>query len=118
MCIIADENCDRMIVVALREAGHDVVSIREIEGGCEDSYIFDLAQAESRIVLTSDLDFGHLCEHRTPRPPAIVVMRLDRVNRQTRSQRIVAVLNSVGSIEGHLLIVEPSRIRVRAFQPI
>ena len=46
MRIIADENCDRMIVVALREAGHDVVSIREPEGGSEDSYVFDLAQTE------------------------------------------------------------------------
>ena len=116
MRIIADENCDRMLVVALREAGHDVLSIRESEKGQDDSYIFDLARTERRVVLTSDLDFGHLCEHRFPHPPAIVVMRLDRIDRHVRARRVLEALNVAGSIEGHLLIVEPSRLRIRAFQ--
>lgn len=66
MRIVADENCDRMIVVALREAGYDVLSIRESEKGQDDSYIFDLARIENRVILTGDLDFGHMCEHRFP----------------------------------------------------
>ncbi|HEX3666994.1 MAG TPA: DUF5615 family PIN-like protein [Rhizomicrobium sp.] len=70
MRIIADENCDRMIVVALREAGHDVLSVRETVKGSGDAYIFDLARTECRVVLTSDLDFGHLSEQQFLHPPA------------------------------------------------
>ncbi|HEX4078630.1 MAG TPA: DUF5615 family PIN-like protein [Rhizomicrobium sp.] len=115
MRIVADENRDRMIVVALREAGHDVLSVRESEKGRDDAYIFDLARTECRVVLTSDLDFGRLCEHQFPHPPAIVVMHLDRISRHTRAKRIVELLRVVSNIDGHLLIVEPSRIRIRAF---
>jgi predicted nuclease of predicted toxin-antitoxin system len=116
MRIVADENCDRMIVVALREVGHDVLSVRESGKGQDDAYIFDRARTDRRIVLTSDLDFGRLCEHQFPHPPAIVVMRLARLSRHVRAKRMVEVLRVVGSIDGQLLVVEPSRIRIRAFQ--
>jgi len=36
MRILADENCDRLLVAALREAGHDVISVAEWGGGDSD----------------------------------------------------------------------------------
>lgn len=114
MRIVADENCDQMIVAALREAGHDILSIRESRRAASDDLIFDLAHIENRAVLTGDLDFGLLAEREARRPQAVILMRLDGLGRAARARRLVQVLAAVGAIENHLLIVEPTRVRIRA----
>lgn len=116
MRIVADENCDRMIVAALRDAGHDILSIRENDPGESDSRIFDIAKRDSRVVLTNDLDFGFLSERERLRPPAIILMRLDRLSRPARADRVVEILHGLGALEGHLLTIEPGRVRIRALK--
>jgi hypothetical protein len=46
MRILADENCDSMMMAASRDAGHDVLSVRESERGGSDWQVFDLARIE------------------------------------------------------------------------
>jgi hypothetical protein len=44
--LVADENCDFAIVIDLRSAGHDVVSIAEAMAGADDETVIDFAQSE------------------------------------------------------------------------
>ena len=116
MRIIADENCDSMIMAALRNAGHDVLSVREDQRGGSDKGVFEMARMRGRVVLTNDLDFGFLSERERHHPPAVILMRLDRLSRPARANRVVQVLRTLGAIDGHLVTIEASRIRVRGLK--
>ena len=60
MNLLADEGIDKPIVDALRNAGFNVVYILETNPGVDDDFILSLADAEKRIVITQDKDFGEL----------------------------------------------------------
>ena len=68
MRFLADESCDGAIVRALREAGHDVTSVRDTMRGATDRSVLDAAFKEQRLLLTEDKDFGELVFARPIRP--------------------------------------------------
>ncbi len=85
MRILADENCDRMLVSMLRDAGHDVTYVGESSGGESDASVLQRARAEQRVILTSDRDFGLLAERDRHEPPAVILLRLDPLSRTARA---------------------------------
>ncbi|GIW42747.1 MAG: hypothetical protein KatS3mg077_0029 [Candidatus Binatia bacterium] len=58
MKILADEGVDRPVVERLRQDGHEVRYVAEIEPGISDDNILDLANREGAVLLTADKDFG------------------------------------------------------------
>jgi predicted nuclease of predicted toxin-antitoxin system len=60
MRFLADESCDGAVVRAMREAGHDVTSVRDTMRGASDRSVLDAALSERRLLLTEDKDFGEL----------------------------------------------------------
>ena len=60
MNFVADESCAKPVVLALREAGHDVVSIGEVAPGATDQQVLERALNERRVLITEDRDFGEL----------------------------------------------------------
>ena len=60
MRFVADESCDFAVVRALREAGHDLVAVAELDSGAEDAAVIAHAVGERRVLLTEDKDFGQL----------------------------------------------------------
>lgn len=60
MKILADEGVDRPIVELLRQSGHQVWYVAELEPGISDNVVLDLANRERAILLTADRDFGEL----------------------------------------------------------
>jgi hypothetical protein len=57
---LADESCDFAVVLALRPAGHDVAVVAQDAPGLTDRDVMTRAQAEHRVVITEDKDFGQL----------------------------------------------------------
>jgi predicted nuclease of predicted toxin-antitoxin system len=56
--IVADEHVSNATVGALRAAGHDVVTVRDVLGeGTDDGVILRYAIDDGRVVLTRDDDF-------------------------------------------------------------
>jgi predicted nuclease of predicted toxin-antitoxin system len=68
--LVADESCDFSIVLAIRAAGHDVVSIMETMPGVDDERVIAVATSDKRLLLTEDKDFGQLCLLPPKRIPA------------------------------------------------
>lgn len=60
MKFVADEGVDAPIVKRLRENGHDAFYIAESDRGISDEEVLEIANAESRILITRDKDFGEL----------------------------------------------------------
>lgn len=60
MRILANENVPGPVVAALRAAGHDVLWAKETMPGAKDRNVLDRAQADARLLVTFDKDFGEL----------------------------------------------------------
>ena len=77
MKIKVDENISTDGVNFLRNAGHDVATIREQNlTGRSDDEIFQACLAEQRTLITLDRDFGHAPRFRPQRSAGIVVLEL------------------------------------------
>jgi predicted nuclease of predicted toxin-antitoxin system len=110
--ILADENCDRLIVTALREVGYAVNYVAETDAGESDDELFRQARENDQILLTDDLDFGHLAERASEHPAAIILMRLDPLSRAARCERVLEVVNRLGDeMVGQFVVIEPGQVR-------
>ena len=118
MKILADENCDIAIVLGLRARGHDVVTIAELAPSIDDASVFVMAQKDGRFLLTSDQDFGVIAERARLRPPAVVLMRLERVLPSNRAQIVLRAFDEIdeGSFD-RFIVIEPHQIRSRLYEP-
>jgi predicted nuclease of predicted toxin-antitoxin system len=79
MKILVDENIPRMTVDGLHHNGHDVKDIRGTSAqGLQDPYLWNLAMAEERVLVTTDKGFT---EYRSDPHHGILVVRLRQPNR-------------------------------------
>jgi len=114
MLILADENCDTLLVARLRDAGHDVAHILEQAPGTPDETILETAVAQNRILLTNDLEFGLLAERLGTYPPAIVLLRLDPLRAHLRADIVTHFFDSAqGDWRGKFFVIEPGLVRER-----
>ena len=60
MNLLADGNIDRQIVERLRQGGHDVLYIAEVEPSISDNVVFDRANEKLALLVTADKDFGEI----------------------------------------------------------
>ena len=60
MNLLADESVDRQIVERLRQDGHDVLYVAEVEPSISDNIVFDRANEKSALLVTGDKDFGEI----------------------------------------------------------
>jgi predicted nuclease of predicted toxin-antitoxin system len=118
MKIFANENCEREMVNRLRAAGHDAVTILDMAPSIDDRAVFELARKEDRVLLTNDHDFGVIAEHSKSRPPAIVLMRLDRLSFRRRMEIFLQTFAELGNnLPGQFIVIEPHQIRGRLYEP-
>jgi len=60
MNLLADEGVDRQIVAQLRQIGHQVLYIAEMEPGISDDEVLERANENEALLITLDKDFGEL----------------------------------------------------------
>jgi predicted nuclease of predicted toxin-antitoxin system len=111
---IADENVSKTVIRALRERGHDVLSVKESLGGVDDPRILDRAQSERRVLLTHDKDFGELAfRRRLPADSGIVLFRLSGASPEGDNRRVLQALAGDIDWTGHFAVVTDDRVRIR-----
>ncbi len=114
MRIIANENVASTVIYELRVRGHDVVSVKEQMRSETDLAILARAQAEARIVLTHDKDFGELAfRSGLPAECGVILLRLTGTNRDSDNRRVIEALESRTDWQGQFGVVEQDRIRLR-----
>src|SRR4051794_25473565 len=115
---LVDASLPRASGDAIRAHGHLAIDVRDIGlGSAPDQDIADHARQQQLAIVTADQDFGHVLTF----PPAdyagIVVIRPPQgATTSTVLALIEQFLNDakvMTNLPGHLVIVEPSRIRVR-----
>lgn len=100
----------------LRESGVEIVHLREL--GLQqlpDDQILGKAAAEQRVVLTFDLDFGHLLAASRAPYPSVVIMRLKDQRPSAVTPRLRLVINECEKqlADGVVILVAERGYRVR-----
>lgn len=119
MRVLADENFPRAAVNALRDAGHDVMWVRESRPGISDELVLGWAIGENRILLTFDKDFGELAyKARLPASSGVVLFRIRKQSPEKTAQRATEMLAARSDWAGHFSVVEEDRIRMKALPSV
>jgi len=114
MRFLANENVSLDAIVALREKGHDVIWIRTDAPGSKDRAVLEWAEAEKRLILTFDKDFGELAyQVRIPSSSGVILFRISTLSPSMVAQKVIEVLESRTDWTGHFSVIEDTRIRMR-----
>lgn len=118
MRFLIDNALSPTLAERLKDAGHDAAHVREYDlQAASDEEIFDRAQQEQRVVVSADTDFGTLLATRHERSPSVVLFRHGTQRRPEHQAEIL--FSNLAAVEadlteGSIVVIEPSRIRVRA----
>jgi len=111
---LADENIPLTSIRILREAGIDVVSVRERGRGQTDANVLQAAHDEHRGLLTFDRGFGELIfRRRFSSPPAVIYIRFTPRTPQEPAEAILALLGSDQAVNGHFVVLDRGSFRRR-----
>lgn len=90
MKILVDENIPSITIQELNRRGHETLDIRGTPPqGISDAQLWSLAQAEQRLVITTDKGFS---EHRCDDHHGILIVRLRQPNERQIHARIMHAL--------------------------
>jgi len=87
MNLVVDENIKASVTDLLRQEGHDVVRVQDVELGIGDSDVISYCRNERRVLLTNDDDFFDFDTH-----PGVLFL-----THQTASAR--EVVNAIRHVE-------------------
>jgi predicted nuclease of predicted toxin-antitoxin system len=103
-------------VAQLQAAGHDVVWVRDASPGSTDADIVAWAVREERIVLTFDKDFGELIWRiGLPKTSGVILFRVPMPAATKVGALLAARIGERSDWAGHFTVMEPGRVRMRAF---
>jgi predicted nuclease of predicted toxin-antitoxin system len=113
---LGDMGVSLTTVVALRAADHDAIHLRD-EGliRLPDPMIMAKALAESRIVLTFDLDFGDILATAGSKGPSVIIFRLRNQTPAAVNPRLFRVIADCEQelVGGAIIIIEDEGFRLR-----
>ena len=114
MRILVDENVHTRVASALREAGHDVVSVAWSHPGATDRKLLSRKDIGDCLLVTFGRDFGELVfKEGLAAPLGIIYSRVGRVDPDVLARRILALI-AAGDVAKNFIVVEEEGERVRA----
>ncbi len=124
MKFLLDQNLSPSLAVLLEASGHDAVHVRQFEmSEAKDPEILTLAVEQSRIIISSDTDFGELLAIANASAPSFILFR--RQDHRRASELGALLLLNLAAIEedldtGAVVVFDHDRIRVRRlpFRPV
>ena len=115
MRFVLDQSTDARLIPALRARGHDATRIgSDYPAGLTDQAVLTLAQAEQRILITDDRDFGELVFRLRQPHAGVIFLRLgEEGDLATKISRLDYVLTFYAGRLDQFLVVTPQRVRIR-----
>ncbi len=114
-----DENLGTRGALALRGAGHDVMTVQEQDlAAATDVALAEVCRTEGRALVTLDLDFSNPIRFPPARYAGIAVLRLSAHPSQTELDDAIATLAAAlerENLASRLWVVQ--RGRIRQYQP-
>lgn len=114
MILLADENLDRSVIARLRQDGHEVLAVAEMEPGIEDTTVLTRANERQALLVTEDKDFGELVFRQQLVHAGVVLVRLAGQPAMAKGESLCTVLREHG---GEMIraftVVSPGVVRIR-----
>lgn len=95
MNIVSDESVERAVTQRLRDLGHDVYAIVELEPGSSDEIVLSRANAKQRLLLTMDKDFGELVFRLQQASYGVILVRLFGTSTSEKADRVAEVIEKL-----------------------
>ena len=111
-----DENLSRHLEPIVAALGHDVMTVADEELLAQpDTAVAEASRREERMLFTLDLEFGDLRKYRPGSHPGIVLFRPRSFGPLAVNQFVERFVRDtdVSEFGGCVVIVEPSRVRIR-----
>jgi predicted nuclease of predicted toxin-antitoxin system len=114
MNFLADESVDYQIVDRLRQEGHLVRYIAEIEAGVSDDVVLNLANKEASLLLTADKDFGELIFRQHRLAEGVILIRLAGLSPMSKAEIVASTLRKHSTeLSQAFAVITPQAIRIR-----
>jgi predicted nuclease of predicted toxin-antitoxin system len=114
MNFLADENVDRPIVDRLREDGHNVLSVAEMELSLPDETVLAMANQQDALLPTADKDFGELVFRQRRVSAGVVLIRLAGLSPATKATVVSTAIREHASELSHAFtVISPGMVRIR-----
>ena len=108
---------DGHIVAQLRQDGHDVLYIAEMEPSISDDMVLSRANAQEAPLLTEDKDFGELVFRQRLVHTGVVLMRLAGLSSQMKAAMVSAVFRDhAAELSDAFSVISPGMVRIRRRQ--
>jgi len=114
MNILVDECVDQQIVVRLRDDGHDVLSVAEMDPGIDDDAVLQTANEHGAVLLTADKDFGELVFRLGRLSKGVVLLRLSGLSIENKVSTVSAAISEhEAELTDAFSVVSPGVVRIR-----
>ncbi len=114
MNLLADESVDRPIVDRLRQEGHQVRYVAEMEPGLPDDAVLDLANQAGVLLLTADKDFGELVFRQGRIASGLVLIRLAGLSPAGKAAAVAhAIKQHAPELPQAFTVIMPGAVRMR-----
>lgn len=114
MNFVADESVDRQVVGRLREDGHDVLFVAEIEPSISDDALLTMANQYGSLLLTADKDFGELIFRQGRVSRGVLLMRLAGLSPAAKAIVVSTVIQDHATeLVDAFTVISPGMVRIR-----
>lgn len=114
MKLLADENIDASLVARLRDAGHEVLSVAEMDPGIPDELVLERANDASALLVTEDKDFGELAFRLRLINHGVILIRMAGQSAAQKGNILTMMIEAHDAqLEGAFTVVTPGLVRIR-----
>ena len=114
MNLVCDEGVERPIVEHLREQGHHVLYIAELDPGIRDQEVLARAAELDAPLITTDKDFGELVFRQQLTSAGVVLLRLTGLSNTIKATTVAAAIRDHETeLAGSFTVIVPGHIRIR-----
>jgi len=109
-----DESVDIEIAERLREHGHDVICVCEMQPGISDDEVLAIARDRGDVLVTCDKDFGELVFLQRRAASGVVLVRLAGLSQTVKAGIVSGVVRQYGEeLSGAFAVISTGTVRIR-----
>ncbi|MDP9316670.1 MAG: DUF5615 family PIN-like protein [Chloroflexota bacterium] len=117
MNLLADEGVDRPIVERLRQDGHAVLYVAEMEPSIDDDIVLSRANQHAAVLVTADKDFGELVYRLGRIHQGVILIRLEGLQPATKAHVVAIAIREHGDqMLTAFSVIAPGLVRIRPRQ--
>ncbi len=102
------------VLARLREEGHEVLYVAEMDPGIPDETILERANKNNALLLTTDKDYGELIFRQNRISAGVLLIRLIGLSKIEKAGIVSSIIHDHSNeLSQSFTVVSPGRVRIR-----